>query len=162
MLATISDLMFVPHMVVAFTVSVAILRYLDLLPPRRPWIVAGTAWGSVAAGVVLVRACFDTAALGSQAGLSIDRSTAALNTYAKGFLLQSAGENWLHLTAAFWVVSSLVLILYLVRRHVVHRAQLARCPNRRGGLRSLCFSWRSRRWAARSALSSWGSPASPS
>ena len=127
-LATISDLMFVPHMVVAFTVSVAILRYLDLLPPRRPWIVAGTAWGSVAAGVVLVRACFDTAALGSQAGLSIDRSTAALNTYAKGFLLQSAGGNWLHLTAAFWVVSSLVLILYLVRRHVVHRAQFGEMP----------------------------------
>jgi hypothetical protein len=127
-LGTISDLMFVPHMLVALTVAVAILRFLDLLPPGRPWYVLLVLCAGAFLGVVLVRACFDTATLGSQAVATIDRFTIALNTYVKGMLVKGANGDGLHLAAAFWIVSAAAVILYLIRRHIVQRVQCGEMP----------------------------------
>jgi len=121
-LGTISDLTFLATML-PFTVAVGIARYLELLPPRRPWLVLIVGWGSDLLGIMLGRAFFDSAGLGTQTGISIDRFTTALNTYLKGMYVNCLHGDWLHLVALIWISSVMIVILYLVRRHIVLQRQ---------------------------------------
>ena len=120
-LGTSSDLMFVPHMLLAFTGAVAIMIFLDLAPARRCCCVLGAAWGGALAGIWLGRRMVDSGSLSSQAGLSVDRLTAALNIYLHGVLQKLAAGDLLHVLALAWLVCSLTVILWLVRRHIVSR-----------------------------------------
>ena len=116
-----SDLMFVPHMLLAFTGAVAIMIFLDLVKASRCCCVLGVAWGGALTGAWLGKKLVDSGALESQAGLNVDRFTAALNTYVHGIALKLGNRDWLHLFALAWLLSALIVILWLVRRHVVHR-----------------------------------------
>ena len=127
-LGTISDLMFVPHMLVAFTVSVIIMRFLDLTPVLRSWLVVAAIWVGALAGVGLVRTFFDSEALASQASPGVDRFTSALNVYLRGMYTRSLSGDWLHMVALLWLTSATSLALYLIRRHIVMRTRFGDMP----------------------------------
>ena len=127
-LGTISDLMFVPHMLVAFTASVIIMKFLNLTPVLRPWLVVAATWGGALAGVGLVRTFFDSEALASQAGPGVDRFTTALNVYLRGMYTKCLSGDWLHMVMLLWLMSAIIFALYLIHRHVVLRTRFGDMP----------------------------------
>ena len=121
LVGTLSNLMFVPHMLVAFTVAVLVMIYRDLLPARRSCFVLLVVWGSSLVGLLLARTLIDSAPLQGQTALGFDRFTAAANTYWEGLYLKVRTGDWLHLVALLWLVVSIGLTLHWIRRSVVLR-----------------------------------------
>ncbi len=130
-LGALSDLMYVPHMLVAFTLAVLVMMYFHLVRARSSWTVLGVLWLSGALGIVTGRRLFDSGPLSDETGLSLNRSLAAMRTYARGFSHQLLVHDGVHILALLWLAASATWVLHALRARAESRTAAEAGSNRR-------------------------------
>ena len=115
LLAGMSNLMFLPQMLLPFTIAIAFAALFHILALRDCWqpILAG--WPAAAAGMVLNRVLFHTTAVSAQSQISRGAALAALDLFARGAVDRLLALERLHLIALAWILVCLVIVAATLR-----------------------------------------------
>jgi hypothetical protein len=115
LLAGMSNLMFLPQMLLPLTVAIGFAALFHILALRNCWqpILAG--WPAAAAGIVLNRILFHTTAVSAQAQISRDAALTALDVFARGAVDRLFALETLHMIALAWILVCLAIVTATLR-----------------------------------------------
>jgi hypothetical protein len=117
-LAAGSSLLFVNHFLLPWLITVSVLCYFDIIPFFRATLTSFFACCGSVCGVVAAHLFVNSAPVGSQTALDLQRMTDAQLVYLRGLLEQYRVADPLHLVAAGWILFCLGYVLTAIRRRV--------------------------------------------
>jgi len=115
LLAGMSNLLFLPQMLLPFTGAIGFAALFHMLALRNCWqpILAG--WPAAGAGIVLNRVLFHTTAVAAQSQISRDAAVTALDVFARGAIGHLFALETLHLIALAWILVCLAIVVATLR-----------------------------------------------
>jgi hypothetical protein len=117
-LAGMSNLLFIPHMLGALTAALMFLWFFGLIRVRQCWLPVLSGCGAAAVGAVLNRVLFRVTDVSAQAGVSQDRVLTSLDVFMRGFTGKTLGFDLLHIAAIAWLLVSIGYVTWFLR-HIV-------------------------------------------
>jgi hypothetical protein len=119
LLAGMSNLLFLPHMLGSITIALLGGLFFGVIKIRECWLPVVIGWPVAGVGVVLNRVLFTATDISAESGVSYNRALAALDTFMRGFTGRVLAGNLLHVVALTWLTICAAYIVWTVRAVIV-------------------------------------------
>jgi len=115
LLAGMSNIMFLPQMLLPFTIAIGFAVLFHILALHNCWQPILTGWPAAGAGIVLNRVLFHTTGVSAQAQVSRSAALTALDVFARGAVDRLFARETLHLIALAWILVCLAIVATTLR-----------------------------------------------
>lgn len=128
--AGMSNLLFLPQMLLPFTIAVAFAAFFDIVPLRNSWQPILVGWPAAILGAILNRVLFHTTAVSAQSQISRDAAITALDVFTRGAVDHLFALEMLHVIAVAWIVVCVAVVAATLRTLARQRADRVGLPQR--------------------------------
>ena len=128
LLAGMSNLMFLPQMLLPLTAAIALALFFGVLSGWKCWLPVFIGWPFAFSGALLNRILFHTTDVSAQSRISREAALLALDVYMRG----AVGHlfDWMHILAILWMAVCLAAVAFILRKLVRRRADEVGLPFR--------------------------------
>ena len=128
--AGMSNLLFLPQMLLPFTLAVALVAFFDIVPLRNSWRPILVGWPAAILGAILNRVLFHTTAVSAQSQISREAAITAMDVFTRGAVDRLLALETLHLFAVAWIAVCTAVVTLTLRTLAQQRSAAVGLPQR--------------------------------